>query len=497
MLDAVNAKHLVNQLARLHVQLAIKNARIKTDKGCGYPTPFSFSKENFMLQVHKFQLNDNNLILDIASGSVHLVDDLIFEIIDDFPLVKKDELINKYSDRFTAEDLSLAFDELQALIKEGLLFSEDTELDLSSFNPDFHIKAMCLHVSHDCNLRCKYCFASQGDFKGQRMLMDLDTGKKALDFLLENSGNRRNLEVDFFGGEPLMNFDLVQDLVEYGRRLEKEFNKHFRFTMTTNGVLLNDEIIDYLNKEMDNVVLSLDGRKELNDEMRPTSNGRGSYDHIVPKFKKLVEGRGDKDYFIRGTFTNHNLDFSKDIVLFKELGFEKTSMEPVVTDPKEEYAIRKEHLERILDEYEKFSKIYMDIRKENPNFTFFHYMIDLSGGPCAYKKSIGCGAGTEYVAVTPEGDIYPCHQFVGEKEFLLGNVTKGISNKSLQEKFQSADVFHKEACKSCWAKYYCSGGCHANAYYNNGDILQPFEIGCEMEKKRLECALSVYASELE
>ena len=327
------------------------------------------------------------------------------------------------------------------------------------------------------------------------MMMDLETGKKALDFLLENSGNRYNLEVDFFGGEPMMNFDVVKQLVDYGRAREKEYNKHFRFTMTTNGLLLDDENIEYLNREMANVVLSLDGRKEINDPMRPTVNGKGSFDTIVPKFQKLIAGRGDKDYYIRGTFTNHNLDFSKDVMLYHDLGFQKTSMEPVVTDPNEEYAIREEHLDQILDEYEKLSKDYLRIREDDPDFLFFHYMIDLSGGPCAYKKSIGCGAGSEYVAVTPTGEIYPCHQFVGEEDFLLGNVDEGIVNKELQKKFHEADVFHKDGCSECWAKYFCSGGCHANAYHNNGTIYEPFEVGCQMERKRLECALTVYAKE--
>lgn len=448
-----------------------------------------------MRKIHRFQGNDQYIVLDVASGSVHVVDAMIFEIVEDFLELSKEEIVKKYKDRYDPEALGNGYDELSYLMEEGLLYSEDTPVDLSHFNPDCHIKAMCLHVSHDCNLRCSYCFASQGDFHGDRMVMDFETGKKALDFLLENSGNRRNLEVDFFGGEPMMNFEVVKQLVSYGREREKDYGKHFRFTMTTNGLLLDDENIAYLNREMANVVLSLDGRKEINDAMRPTVNGKGSYDTIVEKFQKLIATRGDKDYYIRGTFTNHNLDFSKDVLLYHDLGFKKTSMEPVVTDPNEEYAIRKEHLDRILKEYETLSEEYLRIRKEDPDFLFFHYMIDLTGGPCAYKKSVGCGAGSEYIAVTPTGDIYPCHQFVGEEEFLLGNVDEGIVNKDLQSHFHRADVFHKEACSDCWAKYFCSGGCHANAYHNNGDIYKPFEIGCEMERKRLECALTVYAKE--
>lgn len=448
-----------------------------------------------MRNIHRFKGNGQFVILDVASGSVHVVDEMIFDMAADLLDLSKEEIIDKYKNRYDQKALAEGYDELYYLMEEGLLYSKDEPVDLSGFNPNCHIKAMCLHVSHDCNLRCAYCFASQGDFHGDRMMMDLETGKKALDFLLENSGNRYNLEVDFFGGEPMMNFDVVKQLVDYGREREKEYNKHFRFTMTTNGVLLNDENIEYLNREMANVVLSLDGRKEINDPMRPTVNGKGSFDTIVPKFQRIIAGRGDKDYYIRGTFTNHNLDFSKDVMLYHDLGFQKTSMEPVVTDPNEEYAIRKEHLDQILQEYEKLSEEYLRIRKDDPDFLFFHYMIDLSGGPCAYKKSIGCGAGSEYVAVTPTGEIYPCHQFVGEEDFLLGNVNDGIVNKGLQKQFHEADVFHKDACTECWAKYFCSGGCHANAFHNNGTIYEPFDVGCQMERKRLECALTVYAKE--
>lgn len=327
--------------------------------------------------------------------------------------------------------------------------------------------------------------------------MDLETGKRAFDFLVASSGDRYHLEVDFFGGEPLMNFPLVKELVSYGRSLEEKHHKKFRFTLTTNGLLLDDDNIPFINREMDNVVLSLDGRKEINDDMRPTTNQKGSYDVIVPKFKKLIETRGDKDYYIRGTFTNQNLDFSKDVDLYYDLGFKKTSMEPVVTDPKEPYAIREEHLEEILKEYEVLGKKYEEIRTKDKEFLFFHYMIDLSGGPCAYKRSTGCGAGSDYIAVTPEGDIYPCHQFVGESEFRMGDIWKGIEDNTLQESFKSANIYTKEACQKCWAKYYCSGGCHANAWYNNGTIHEPFKLGCEMEKKRLECAIALYASEME
>lgn len=446
-------------------------------------------------RIHKFYLNNRYIVLDIASGSVHVVEKIVYEMIDDYEKLSKDEVIDKYSKLYNEEDAKEAYEEIDYLAKEDLLFSEDEHFKLPRFNPQNVVKALCLHVAHDCNLRCKYCFASQGDFKGDRSLMTFETGKKALDFLLQNSGNRRNLEVDFFGGEPLMNFDLVKKLVAYGREEEKKYDKHFRFTITTNGVLLNDEIEDFINENMDNVVLSIDGRKEINDEMRPTTNGKGSYDIIVPKFKELIDKRGDKDYFIRGTFTNENLDFSEDLKHFYSHGFKKTSIEPVVTDEKEPYAIREEHLDKILNEYEKMSKDYIEIRKKDKDFSFFHFIIDLSQGPCIVKRTVGCGAGSEYVAITPQGEIYPCHQFVGEEDFLLGNVDEGIKNTDLRDTFKNSNVYTNEDCPTCWARYYCSGGCHANAYYSNNDLSKPYKVGCEMEKKRIECAISVLANE--
>lgn len=446
--------------------------------------------------IHKFYLNDKYIILDIASGSVHVVDKIIYDLVDDFENMTKSEIIEKYKKEYEEELIAEALDEIKILKEEGLLFSEDQTFLKEHYNEANIIKAACLHVAHDCNLSCNYCFASQGNFKGQRELMNEEVGKRALDFLIENSGNRRNIELDFFGGEPLMNFDLVKKLVAYGRKIEKEHNKHFRFTITTNGVLLSDDNIDFINENMDNVVLSLDGRKDINDCMRPTVNGKGSYDIIVPKFKKLVEKRGDKDYYIRGTFTNNNLDFSEDLKTFYEEGFEKTSIEPVVTDEKEPYAIREEHLEKILQEYEKLSKDYMEIRKTDKDFLFFHFMIDLNQGPCAVKRSVGCGAGSEYVAITPEGDVYPCHQFVGEEEFKLGDIFNGIKNTELRDEFKSTNIYTKKTCPTCWARYYCSGGCHANAFYSNGNIKEPFEIGCKMEKKRIECAISIVANEM-
>lgn len=447
--------------------------------------------------IHKYFLNDKYIVLDVASGSVHLVDELTYDLLDDYQTMSKEELIDKYKNKYEEKNIETALGEIKSLVDQELLFTEDdNSLADVEYNPTNIIKAMCLHVAHDCNLKCKYCFAAQGNFKGQRSLMDLETGKKALKFLCENSGNRKNLEVDFFGGEPLMNFEVVKDLVKYGREIEKDYNKHFRFTITTNGLLLTDDKIDFINENMDNVVLSLDGRKEINDPIRPTLNDKGSYDIIVPKFKKLIESRGDKDYYIRGTFTSFNKDFRNDLLDYYENGFKKVSIEPVVTDPKEPYAITEEDLDEILKEYEEFSKDYLAIRKYDKDFLFFHYMIDLNQGPCVVKRMVGCGAGSEYIAVTPEGDIYPCHQFVGEKEFLLGNLDTGITKEDLRDEFKCANVMNKDECNSCFAKYYCSGGCHANAYFNNGDILKPYEIGCKMERKRIECAISILANEI-
>jgi len=445
-------------------------------------------------RIHKFYLNDRYVVLDVYSGAVHVVDGIVYDILDYYKDNSLEEIIEKLSGKYKISQIKEAYDEISTLEREGLLYSEEVDTRNISYNSDNVIKAMCLHVAHDCNLRCKYCFASQGDFKGERSLMSLEVGKRALEFLCENSGRRRNLEVDFFGGEPLMNFDLVKELVNYGREIENKYNKHFRFTITTNGVLLDDEKIDYINENMDNVVLSLDGRKDVNDNMRKTVTGKGSYDVIIPKFKELVKRRGDKDYYIRGTFTSYNLDFSEDALHFYNEGFKKISIEPVVTSPENDYALKEEHVDEILREYEKFSKEYIDIKKKDKDFLFFHFMIDLKQGPCLAKRSIGCGAGSEYVAVTPEGELYPCHQFVGNEDFKLGDVFSGVLNTKKREEFKKANVFAKEECKSCWAKFYCSGGCHANAYNTNGDILKPYRIGCEMEKKRIECAISILAN---
>ncbi len=447
-----------------------------------------------MGQIHKFNLLDKYIILDVNSTSIFIVDKIAYEIVEFLDLSTEDLQV-KFPG-FNLEDIQSAKEELVSLVDSGYLYSPDINEEDIHYNQDNIIKALCLHVSHDCDLRCKYCFAGQGDFSGDRSLMSLETGKKALEFLVTNSGQRRNLEVDFFGGEPLMNFDVVKELTLYGKELNEKHGKNIRFTLTTNGVLLDEDKIDFINKHMVNVVLSLDGRKDVNDRMRPTINEKGSYDIIVPKFQKLIKGRGDKDYYIRGTFTGENLDFSEDVLEFHRLGFHKVSIEPVVTDPSEPYAIREEDLEQILKEYEALAKAYMEINKSE-KFVFFHFMVDMEEGPCMAKRSVGCGAGSEYISITPEGHIYPCHQFTGDDSFIIGNLEEGIVNDELRESFRKADIHSKEVCKSCWAKYYCSGGCHANAYYSNETIHKPYEIGCEMQKKRTELGIAILANQEE
>lgn len=446
--------------------------------------------------IHKFSMNDLNIVVDVNGGAVHVVDEITFDVLDYYELDDAEKIATKLP-KYTLDEIKETFDEIKGLVEDGLLYSPDNYLDIDAFkNREPVVKAMCLHIAHDCNLKCKYCFASQGDFGGAKSIMSFEVGKKALEYLVDNSGSRKNLEVDFFGGEPLMNFEVVKQLVEYGNELAKEKGKNFRFTITTNGVLLDDEIIDYVNEHMHNVVLSLDGRKSINDDMRPTLNDKGSYDIIVPKFQKLIEKRKDKYYYVRGTFTRDNMDFSKDVLHFKDLGFDLTSVEPVVGDESNPYALREEDLPKILDEYEKLAVEYSKMRVNNEPFRFFHFMVDLSQGPCVIKRMTGCGAGNEYLAITPEGDIYPCHQFVGQEEFKMGNVMsdKVELPKEMQETFKEAHIYAKDECSKCWAKFYCSGGCHANAFNFNNDILKPYDLGCQMQRKRLECALMVEAS---
>ena len=446
--------------------------------------------------IHQYKSNGYNIVMDINSGAIHEVDDVVYDIIELYEDHEKSEIMDMLTAKYPKEDMEEAFEEIETLIKEESLFTEDIYKD---YIIDFKkrktvVKALCLHIAHDCNLACRYCFAEEGEYHGRRAIMSYEVGKQALDFLIANSGNRRNLEVDFFGGEPLMNWDVVKRLVEYGREQEKIHDKNFRFTLTTNGVLLNDEIMEFCNREMSNVVLSLDGRREINDKMRPFRNGSGSYDMIVPKFQKFAESRGQKNYYVRGTFTRNNLDFADDVIHYADLGFQQMSMEPVVADPAEDYAIREEDIPQILKEYDKLALEYIKRKKEGRGFNFFHFMLDLTAGPCVAKRLAGCGSGTEYLAVTPWGDLYPCHQFVGNEKFLLGNVDTGIVNTETRDEFKLCNVYAKETCKDCFARFYCSGGCSANAYNFSGSINGAYEIGCEMQKKRIECAIMIKAA---
>lgn len=448
--------------------------------------------------IHQYKNNGYSIVLDVNSGSVHVVDDVVYDVIPLFENNTREQIIDKLKAEsgYSEELIEEAIDEVSQLKEQELLYTEDIYKD---YIADFKkrktvVKALCLHIAHDCNLACKYCFAEEGEYHGRRALMSFEVGKKALDFLIENSGNRRNLEVDFFGGEPLMNWEVVKELVNYGRSQEEAHNKKFRFTLTTNGVLLNEEVMEFVNREMSNVVLSLDGRKEVNDKMRPFRNGTGSYDLIVPKFQTLAESRNQTNYYVRGTFTHDNLDFSKDVIHFADLGFKQMSIEPVVGDDSEPYAIREEDLPKIMEEYDELAKEFVKRKKEGRGFNFFHFMIDLEQGPCVAKRLSGCGSGTEYLAVTPWGDLYPCHQFVGQEEFLLGNVFEGIKRTDICDEFKLCNVYAKEKCKDCFAKYYCSGGCAANAYKFHGSITDAYDIGCEMERKRVECAIMIKAA---
>ncbi len=445
--------------------------------------------------IHRYKSNGYNIVMDVPSGSVHVVDDLVYDIIGLYEDNTPDD-IAKMLPGYPESDIREACEEIEELKKQGQLFTEDIYEDIVI---DFKkrktvVKALCLHIAHACNLACKYCFAGEGEYHGDRALMSLEVGKAAIDFLIENSGSRRNLEVDFFGGEPLMNFDVVKEIVAYGRSKEKEFNKNFRFTLTTNGVLLDDDVMEFANKEMSNVVLSVDGRREVHDTMRPTRNGKGSYDLIMPKFKKLAELRNQTNYYVRGTFTHDNLDFSKDVLSLADEGFKQISVEPVVALPSEEYAIKEEDIEKLCEEYDKLAVEMIKREKEGRGFNFFHFMIDLDQGPCVYKRMSGCGSGTEYLAVTPWGDLYPCHQFVGDEKFVLGDVFKGLVNTELRDEFKLCNVYAKEKCRSCFARFYCSGGCAANSYKFHGDINDAYDIGCELMKKRVECAIMIKAA---
>ena len=449
--------------------------------------------------IHKYSMNGLFIVLDVNSGAVHVVDEIAYDILDFYKELPLDEIISRLKDKYSADAVREAYGEIKELENERLLYTEDVYKEVIPLieRRDPVVKALCLHIAHDCNLKCKYCFAEEGEYHGKRELMSLEVGKKAIDFLIKASGKRKNLEVDFFGGEPLMNFDVVKGIVEYARSIEKDNGKNFRFTITTNGILLNDEIMEYINENMHNVVLSIDGRKEVHDRMRPRAGGQGSYDNIVPKFQKLAESRNQTDYYVRGTFTRHNLDFGKDVLHLADLGFKQISVEPVVADPSEDYAIREEDLPVIFEEYERLAKDIIKRRKEGKWFNFFHFMIDLTGGPCVTKRLVGCGSGTEYLAVTPTGDLYPCHQFVGQEQFKIGTVDTGVVNTDIRKDFEQCNVYNKPVCQDCWAKFYCSGGCVANSYNSHGDLITPYEIGCEMQKKRIECAIMIKAVENE
>lgn len=451
--------------------------------------------------VHCYKNNGYNIVLDSNSGSVHAVDEVAFEVIDKYESRSKEEIILELCDKYpeiTADDIEEIFQDIEELKKEGKLFSEDKFKDLQidiKARPT-QLKALCLHIAHDCNMCCKYCFAGEGEYSGDRSLMSFEVGKRALDFLIEQSGSRKNLEVDFFGGEPLLNFDVVKQLVAYARSIEKEKGKNFRFTLTTNGVLLNDEVMEWANKECYNVVLSLDGRKETNDRMRRTRNDKGTYDLILPKFQKMAKERNQQGYYIRGTYTHYNTDFANDILHLADLGFEQLAMEPVVTDPKMDYALQESDIPKLKDQYDLLAKEMCKRNREGKGFTFFHYMIDLEGGPCIYKRISGCGVGTDYMAVTPWGDLYPCHQFVGDEKFLLGNVFDGVKNTDIVNEFKLCNVYSREACRDCFAKLYCSGGCSANAYHTTGKITGTCDMSCELHRKRVENAIMIKIDEL-
>ena len=450
--------------------------------------------------IHQYRLGGYNIVIDVCSGAIHVVDEVAYDIISLFESNSKDDILSKiaekYADRddISADDISECYNQVCLLKEQGKLFAPDTFASMAGKLKEKTagvVKALCLHVAHTCNLNCAYCFASQGKYHGDRAIMSFEVGKQAFDYLIKNSGTRRNLEVDFFGGEPLMNFDVVKQLVAYARQIEKEHNKNFRFTLTTNGLLIDDDVIDFANKEMSNVVLSLDGRKEIHDRYRVDYSGNGSWDRIVPKFQQLVEAREGKNYYMRGTFTHRNPDFLNDIKQMLDLGFNELSMEPVVCAPGDPAELTEEDLPIVLDQYEKLAELMLERNKQGKPFTFYHYMIDLTGGPCIYKRISGCGSGTEYMAVTPWGDLYPCHQFVGDEKFRLGDVWTGVTNTEIQSEFAACNVYAHEECKDCWARLYCSGGCAANAYHSTGSVTGVYEYGCKLFKKRMECAIMV------
>ena len=449
--------------------------------------------------IHQYKLGGYNIVLDICSGSVHAVDNIAYDIISQFSENDRESIISALTEKYSSKnvskkDIEECYEQIVSLKNEGKLFAPDTFEPMAGKLKEKTsgvVKALCLHIAHTCNLNCEYCFASQGKYKGERAVMSFEVGKRALDWLIENSGSRKNLEVDFFGGEPLMNFEVVKRLVAYARSIEKEKGKNFRFTLTTNGLLIDDDVIEFANKEMSNVVLSLDGRKEIHDRFRVDYNGNGSFDKIVPKFQKLVKARNNKNYYMRGTFTHANPDFLEDIKVMLDLGFNELSMEPVVCAAGDPSELTPEDITVVMEQYEKLAFLMLQKEKEGKPFTFYHYMIDLTGGPCIYKRISGCGSGTEYMAVTPWGDLYPCHQFVGDEKFKLGDIFSGVTNSAIQNSFKECNVYAREDCRNCWARLYCSGGCAANAYHATGSVKGIYKTGCELFKKRMECAIMV------
>ncbi|MFT8318747.1 MAG: thioether cross-link-forming SCIFF peptide maturase [Sporolactobacillus sp.] len=450
--------------------------------------------------IHQYKLNGFNIVLDTYSGAVHVVDDLAYDAIALYEKTAADDIVRQLRSKYpeaSEADVRDTLQDIEQLKAEEHLFSEDSYQDLS-FNlkkRKTYVKALCLNVAHTCNLSCEYCFASQGKYHGDRAIMSFEVGKRAIDFLLENSGFHRNLDVDFFGGEPLMDWKVVKQLVAYCHSKEKECNKNFRFTLTTNGMLLKDDVIDYLNKEMHNVVLSLDGRKEVHDRLRKTITGKGSYDYVVPKFQNFVKKRGDQEYYVRGTFTHNNVDFTNDLFHMADLGFDRLSMEPVICDPKEPYALKEEDLPEIYNQYEILAKEMLRREENGHGFIFYHYMLDLTEGPCIHKRISGCGSGTEYMAVTPWGELFPCHQFVGDQAFSMGNIWDGITKPELQDQFKEVNCYSKPECKDCWAKLYCSGGCPANSLHATGSLKGNFQFSCDIFRKRIECAMMIKAAE--
>lgn len=445
--------------------------------------------------LHKYELNGLKIVIDVNSGSVHIFDEIAYDVVD-FIQHPVENAVSSLRDKHTEDEIIEAYNELQKLQQNSQINSPDTFREkVLNEKKEMHTKALCLNIAHDCNIRCGYCFASTGDYHGGRKLMPIEVAKGAIDFLLSTSGNRKRLEVDFFGGEPLMNFDVVKETVRYGREKQKEYNKRIGFTITTNGTLLNDEIEAFINENMDNVVVSIDGRKSVNDKMRKFTDGRGTFDDILPKIKSLVDKRGDKSYYIRGTFTANNLDFSEDVIFLADQGFKEISIEPVVAEKNKAYALKEEHLPFIYQQYEKLVQKYLEYQENGKGFRYYHFLMDLDGGPCIYKRVTSCGSGVEYFAVTPDGELYPCHQFVGREEYLIGNIKDGITNKTLQKQFEENTVYHKEKCSDCWAKFYCSGGCRANAAAFNNDLMVPYDMECKLQQKRIECAIMLKAYE--